>query len=275
MAEEKTTNPEESKNVDAPAKPESDVKTEKKTAVKTDGKAVKVEDKTAKTSVKTDDKSVKTDGGSGNNDRRDNNRGGRRVFRKGGGRNDKRGRRREREPREFDQKILDLSRVTRVTTGGKRMRFRVALVIGDRKGRVGFGVAKGTDVQIAIGKALLQAKKNVITLDLVDGSFPHLQEGKFGSAQVMIKPAPKGAGLKCGGAVRDILELGGVTDAVSKILRSKNKANIAKATFVALSKMVVPEGMETDGQKIAKARKEKRDSQKKVVKKTTKKVEKK
>ncbi|HJN85359.1 MAG TPA: 30S ribosomal protein S5 [Patescibacteria group bacterium] len=195
--------------------------------------------------------------------KRDDRRGGGNRRRQGGG-----NRRREREPREFEQKILDLARVTRVTTGGKRMRFRVALVIGDKKGRVGFGVAKGTDVQLAIQKSFHQAKRNLMTLNLVDGTFPHRQEGQFGAANVLIMPAPKGTGLKSGGAMRMILDLAGVDDAVTKILGSKNKVNVAKATFAALEAMVIPEGTLTDAENSAKLRKEKRSADaKKVVKK--------
>ncbi len=140
----------------------------------------------------------------------------------------------EREPREFEQKILELARVTRVTKGGKRMRFRACLIIGDRKGRVGMGVAKGADVAIAVEKAFRQAKKNVITVPLVDGTIPHEARSKFGAAQIILKPAPEGTGLKSGGAIRMVLELSGIPNAVSKILGTNNKINNAKATFVAL-----------------------------------------
>jgi len=155
------------------------------------------------------------------------------------GRGGKGGRRpaRQKEVREFDQKILDLARVTRVTAGGKRMSFRAALVIGDRKGRVGFGVAKGADVQIAVEKAYRQAKKNVVTVPLIDETIPHATTVKFGAAQVMLKPAPKGSGLKAGGAIRVILEFAGVPNAVSKILNSNNKINIAHATLRAIQSL--------------------------------------
>lgn len=151
------------------------------------------------------------------------------------GRHSRRGK--PREPREFEQKILELARVTRVTAGGKRMSFRCALVIGDKKGRVGFGMAKGSDVQIAIEKAYRQAKKNVIRVPLIDETIPHPIRVKVGSAIVMLKPAPKGTGLKSGGAVRMILEHAGVPNAVSKILNSNNKANIAKATMEAIRRL--------------------------------------
>jgi len=145
--------------------------------------------------------------------------------------------RKEREPREFEQKIVDLSRVIRVTAGGKRMSFRCGLVIGDKKGRVGFGVAKGADVQIAIEKAYRQAKKNVIRVPMINGTIPHVVRLKYGAVQILIKPAPKGTGLKSGGAMRMVLEHAGVPNAVSRILNSSNKINIAKATMLAIAKL--------------------------------------
>lgn len=154
------------------------------------------------------------------------------------GQGDRKGRRPNRrppqEPREFEQKILELSRVTRVTKGGKRMRFRTCLIIGDRKGRVGIGIAKGIDVAASVEKAFRQAKKNLIHVPFVNETIPHEVVQKFGAADVMIKPAPIGTGLKSGGAVRVVLELAGVPNAVSKILGSSNKINIARATFAAI-----------------------------------------
>ncbi|MDA0208095.1 MAG: 30S ribosomal protein S5 [bacterium] len=145
------------------------------------------------------------------------------------------GRREKREPREFEQKILELARVTRVTKGGKRMSFRTCLIIGDKKGRVGMGVAKGTDVAAAVEKAFRQAKKNLITVPIVNETIPHRIDMKFGAAQVMLKPAPKGTGLKSGGPARMVLEFAGVPNVVSKILGSKSKINNAKAMMHALS----------------------------------------
>lgn len=157
-----------------------------------------------------------------------------------GGQNDRgrgkgrRNNRREREPREFEQQILDLARVTRVTKGGKRMRFRTCLIIGDKKGRVGMGIAKGTDVAISVEKAFRRAKKNLVTIPLVDETIPHEITVKDGAAHIMLKPAPKGTGLKSGGPVRLVLELAGVPNAVSKILGSNSKINNARAVFKAL-----------------------------------------
>lgn len=155
----------------------------------------------------------------------------------GGGRG---GRRDDREPKEFEQKILELNRVTRVTAGGKRMSFRAALVIGDKKGRVGFGVAKGADVALSVDKAYRQAKKKLVKVPMVNGTIPHMVLYKFGSAQVLMKPAPKGTGLKCGGALRVVFELAGVPNAVSKVLNSKNKINIARATILAIKQLRTP-----------------------------------
>lgn len=192
---------------------------------------------------------------------------GRRPGRRGGPR-------RHREPREFEQRMLDLSRVTRVTAGGKRMRFRAALAIGDKKGRVGFGVAKGLDVQGAIQKAYTQAKKNLVNVKTINETLPHAYEARFSSTRVLLKPAPKGTGLKSGGAVREILALAGVSNAVSKILNGQNKINVAKATLKALESMVVPEGVLTDTEARATERKEKRaQATKKVSKKAAEKSE--
>ena len=153
--------------------------------------------------------------------------------RRGGGKG--RGRKNdERAPKEFEQKILDLARVTRVTAGGKRMSFRCALIIGDKKGRVGLGVAKGADVQIAIEKAYKQAKKDVLVVPIVDQTLPRPIQVKFGSAMIILKPAPVGTGLKSGGAMRMVLEFAGVPNATSKIVNSSNKINIAKATLEAI-----------------------------------------
>ncbi|NQV90674.1 30S ribosomal protein S5 [Candidatus Uhrbacteria bacterium] len=200
-----------------------------------------------------DVKNTKSSTGSSQDNRSGGSRGGRSdQSQKGRGR----GRRDTRPVREFEQKILDLARVTRVTAGGKRMSFRCALVIGDKKGKVGLGVAKGADVQIAIEKAYKQAKKSVISVQLKDETIPHHVWLKFGSALVLIKPAPKGTGLKSGGAIRMILEFAGIPNAVSKIVNSSNKINIAKATMEALKELRVVEessGEEKDAKKPKKA----------------------
>ncbi len=154
---------------------------------------------------------------------------------RGGGR----GGRRDRDdtPREFDSRTLELSRVTRVTKGGKRMRFRALVIVGDHKGRVGFSVAKGADVAMSVDKATRKAQKQTITVPFVRETIPHAIEAKFAAARVLLKPAPKGTGIKAGGAVRAILEIAGVPNVVSKSLGSGNKINNVKATMLALSRL--------------------------------------
>jgi small subunit ribosomal protein S5 len=138
------------------------------------------------------------------------------------------------EKKEFDSVILDLARVTRVTKGGKRMRFRSCVVIGDRNGRVGYGVAKGADVQQSVAKATNQGRKNMIKVPVVNGTIAHEVMMKFAAAKVLIKPAPEGTGIKAGGAARVVLEMAGVPNVVAKIMGSSNKINNAKATVRAL-----------------------------------------
>jgi len=142
-----------------------------------------------------------------------------------------------REEKEFESKTVELARVTRVTKGGKRMRFRSVVLIGDKKGRVGYGVAKGADVAISISKSTRKAKKNLMTIPLKNDTIPHAVRAKFCAARVLIKPAPRGAGIKAGGALRLVLELAGVPNVVGKLLGSKNKINNIKAAFEALKKL--------------------------------------
>lgn len=141
---------------------------------------------------------------------------------------------------EYDEKNLEINRVTRVTKGGKRMRFRALTVIGNRKGRVGYGVAKGLDVAGATAKATTQARKSLITVPLHNETIPHAVTAKFAAARVLLKPAPKGTGIKAGGAVRIVLEFAGVPNVTSKILGSSSKINNVKATFKALKMLKLP-----------------------------------
>lgn len=140
---------------------------------------------------------------------------------------------------EFKEKVLDLRRVTRVVAGGKRFRFRATLVIGDEKGRVGIGVAKGADVAQSVAKAKSAAKKNVLTIGLKDGrTIAHEVLAKYSAAKVLLKPAGIGHGLRAGGAVRSVLSLAGVKDATAKCLgRTPNKLTNAMATLEALRKL--------------------------------------
>jgi small subunit ribosomal protein S5 len=145
-----------------------------------------------------------------------------------------------REKPEFDQKLLNLARVTRVVKGGRRFRFRATLVIGNRKGKVGVGVAKGADVSGAIQKAFNDAKKNMVTIALDGSTIPHDTAAKLGSAKVLLKPASAGQGVIAGGAVRAVVDLLGVKDIVSKSLGASNPLNVARATIKALEGLKAP-----------------------------------
>ncbi|MDD4994979.1 MAG: 30S ribosomal protein S5 [Patescibacteria group bacterium] len=143
---------------------------------------------------------------------------------------------------EYDQRTLDIARVTRVTKGGKRMRFRTLIVMGNHKGRVGFGIAKGADVSMSVNKATNKAKKNMIDVPIVNETIPHDVRSKFAAARILLKPASRGSGIKAGGAVRVVLELAGVQNVTSKILGGSNKINNVKATFSALRQLRAPKG---------------------------------
>jgi small subunit ribosomal protein S5 len=158
------------------------------------------------------------------------------------GGNDRSGgfRRRSSEPRvpsEFEEKVLEVNRVTRVVKGGKRMRFRALVVIGDRKKRVAFGLGKAADVTTAVAKAVAAAKKDMLNVYLHKGTLPYRVIGIHKSAEVLIKPATPGTGLIAGGAVRTVLELAGVQDAVAKMLGSANKISNVMASMDALRQL--------------------------------------
>jgi small subunit ribosomal protein S5 len=146
---------------------------------------------------------------------------------------------RDARPRnEFEQKMLNIRRVARVATGGRRFSFSVAIVAGDKKGKVGVGLGKANDTSLAIDKALRNAKKNMITVNMTKtSSIAHEISCKYSSARIVIRPAP-GRGVVAGSAVRNVLDLAGVKDVTAKILSgSKNKLNIARAAVLALSKL--------------------------------------
>jgi small subunit ribosomal protein S5 len=139
---------------------------------------------------------------------------------------------------EWKQKLLEVRRVTRVVAGGKRLSFRVVMVIGDFKGRVGVGVAKGKDVARAVEKAIFQAKKNIFEVPIINGSIPHEVEAKHSSAKILIKPGKKGRGLIAGGAARIVLSFAGIKNATAKMLgRTTNRLTNAVATVEALKKL--------------------------------------
>jgi small subunit ribosomal protein S5 len=178
----------------------------------------------------TDAPAATGDRGRRGGDRRDDKRNPRRPRRGG--------RREERARSEFDQKIISIRRVTRVTSGGRRFAFSVAMVIGDKKGKVGVGIGKAGDTQLAIEKATRDAKKNLLVVPMnKDQHIPHDVHTKYASSEVMIMPAP-GRGLVAGSSVRTVLELAGVKDVTAKIFsRSKNKLNNAKAAIEALRQL--------------------------------------
>ncbi len=161
-------------------------------------------------------------------------KGGKNFGKRGGSRGSKF----EKAKPEFDQKMLNVRRVTRVVAGGRRFAFSVAVVAGDRKGSVGVGIGKAGDTSLAIDKAMRNAKKNMIKVRTTKGmSIPHQVEAKYSSGKVIIMPTP-GRGLVAGSAVRYVLELAGLKDVGAKVLSpSKNKLNIAQAAIKALEKL--------------------------------------
>ncbi len=155
---------------------------------------------------------------------------------RGGGRG---GENRERVKPEFDSKIIDIRRVTRVTSGGRRMNFSVAVVAGDHKGRVGVGLGKGTDTALAVEKATREAKKHLIKVPLTaQMTIPHAVEAKWSSAKIKIFPA-KGSGVVAGSSARAVIELAGIKDVCAKYLSgSKNKLNNARVAIAALQQLI-------------------------------------
>jgi small subunit ribosomal protein S5 len=144
----------------------------------------------------------------------------------------------ETNEKQYEEKLLDLRRVTRVVAGGKRFSFRATLVVGDRAGKVGIGIAKGKDVSEAIAKAKRQAIKKMIQVPIVNDTIPHEVKAKYCAAEVVLKPAQRGHGIVAGGAVRAVCELAGIKDLSSKILsRTPNKLSNAMATLEALKKI--------------------------------------
>ena len=143
-------------------------------------------------------------------------------------------RRREPRPKQYEEEIINIGRVTKVTKGGRHFRFSATVAVGDRKGVVGIGTGKANEVPDAIKKASQAAAKNVVRVSIVDGTIPHEATGVRGASKVMLKPASKGTGVKAGGPVRAVLELAGVKDILSKSLGSNTKINMAYATLEAL-----------------------------------------
>ena len=155
-----------------------------------------------------------------------------------GGRRDDRRNQAPQEPKQFEEVVINIDRVARVVKGGRRFRFKALVVVGDRKNKVGVGVSKGADVQTAVAKATDVAKKNMITVPVVNETLPHDAEVKLSGARVLIKPAAPGTGIIAGGVVRQVIGVTGIRNMLSKSLGSTNKVNIAYATIEALKSMV-------------------------------------
>lgn len=155
-----------------------------------------------------------------------------------GRRDDRRGGKSGFEPvkKEFEEVLLEVGRVTKVTSGGRQLRFRAAVVIGDRNGRVGFGLGKAREVSIAVEKAVNSAKRNLITVPLENGTVPYQVETKFKAVKIMIHPATEGTGIIAGGSARRILELAGCQNILSKRHGGRNVITTAYATMEALKK---------------------------------------
>ena len=148
--------------------------------------------------------------------------------------------RKSQEPREklYEELVIDVKSVVKVTKGGRRRRYSATVVVGDRKGKVGLGIGKANEVPDAIKKAIQDANKKMITIPLIDGrTVAHEMVGTSGAARVIIKPAPAGTGIIAGGSVRAILELAGIRDVVSKSLGARSKINTATAALNALKAM--------------------------------------
>ena len=147
----------------------------------------------------------------------------------------------EREPSEFVEKLVSLNRVSKTVKGGRVMKFAALMVVGDEKGRVGFGTGKAAEVPEAIRKGIEDAKKHMITVSLSNTTIPHEVIGEAGAGRVLMKPASAGTGIIAGGPVRAVMEAAGIKDIRSKCLRSNNPQNVVAATFAGLKSLRTPE----------------------------------
>ena len=157
---------------------------------------------------------------------------------------ERRPRRVERE-KEFEERVVVINRVSKTVKGGRRMRFSALVVVGDKKGRVGFGTGKANEVPDAIKKALEDAMKNVFRVPLVNNgtTIPHEATGVYGAGEVFLRPATEGTGVIAGGPVRAVLELAGITDVLSKCIGSRTPINAVRATITALKSLKTVNGV--------------------------------
>lgn len=148
---------------------------------------------------------------------------------------------RNREDKEYQEKVVQINRVTKVVKGGKKMGFRAVVIVGNGNGQVGLGIGKANEVASAIRKAVEDGKKNLVKVPIFSGTIPHDVEGKFSSSSTIIKAAPKGKGVIAGGAVRTVLEMAGIKNVVAKSIGSSNPINVVRAALSAMQRLKDPE----------------------------------
>ena len=151
----------------------------------------------------------------------------------------------EKAQKEYDERVVQINRISKTVKGGRRMRFAAIVVVGDKKGRVGYGLGKAAEVPDAIRKASEVARKNVVRIPLIDGyrTIPHATIGRFGAGEIVLRPAAEGTGIVAGGVVRAILELAGATDVITKCVGSRTPINQVHATMKALTELKTVNGV--------------------------------